>query len=170
MDGVTTQRAKIAPPTFLGMIAAPHQLVATVFGIGLLRVWPGTFGSLAGFALFGTLQPLPPAYRAAAYLLLILVGAWACQRMGEDLNSPDHNAMVLDETLGMSLVLEFVAPGFLVWGASFLLFRLFDVIKPWPVHLADRRWKGGFFVLLDDVLAAAYAIAVVRFILMPLLD
>ena len=156
-------------PTFAAMVSAPHQLVAMVFGLGLSKIAPGTLGSIAGFALFGALQPVPPTYRAVVYLLLILVGAWACQKTGEDLNSPDHNAMVIDETLGMSLVLEFVAPGLLMGAISFLLFRLFDVFKPWPVYVADRRWKGGFFVILDALLAAVYAILVARFVVMPLL-
>jgi phosphatidylglycerophosphatase A len=165
-DGMATVAKS---PTLAAMASAPHQLVAMVFGLGLSRVAPGTLGSVAGFALFGALQPVPPAWRVITYLLLIVIGAWACQRTGEDLNSPDHNAMVIDETLGMSLVLEFVAPGILVGAISFLLFRLFDVFKPWPIYVADRRWKGGFFVILDDLLAAIYAILVARFVVTPLI-
>ncbi|MFU0507325.1 phosphatidylglycerophosphatase A family protein [Pseudaminobacter sp. NGMCC 1.201702] len=169
MATTTAAVAKTTSPTFVAMAATPHQLVAMMFGLGLCRFWPGTLGSIAGLALFGALQLMSPAYRAMAYLLLILIGAWACQKTGEDLNSPDHNAMVIDETLGMSLVLEFVAPGILMGAIAFLLFRLFDVFKPWPVYVADRRWKGGFFVILDDLLAAIYAILVARFVFMPLL-
>lgn len=156
-------------PGLATMLAAPHQLIAFSLGIGLIRRWPGTWGTVAGFATFAALQPVPPAWRAAVYLLLLLAAVWACQKTGDDLASPDHNAMVIDETLAMSLVLEFVSPGLLVWVSSFLLFRLFDVLKPWPVHLADRNWQGGLFVVLDDVLAAVYAVLVTRYVITPLL-
>lgn len=156
-------------PSLAGMVAAPHQAVALVFGLGLSRIWPGTLGTLAGFGLFAALQPLPPLWRAAAYLLLIALGVWASGRTGADLGKSDHNAIVIDETIGMSLVLEFVAPGWAVFLAAFVLFRLFDVLKPWPVGLAHRDRHGGFFVVLDDLLAAVYVALVVRFAVMPLL-
>jgi phosphatidylglycerophosphatase A len=169
MANVTAPCASAVKPSFAAMVSAPHQLMAMVFGLGLSRVGPGTFGALAGVALFAALQPVPLAGRVLAYLLLIIAGAWACQRTGEDLNSPDHNAMVIDETLGMSLVLEFVAPGMLVGAASFVLFRLFDVYKPWPIDFVDGKWKGGIFVILDDLLAAIYTIIAVSLIIVPLL-
>lgn len=156
-------------PTLRGMLAAPHQAIALVFGLGLSRFWPGTLGTLAGFALFAALQPVPPLVRVALYILLVGLASWASQRTGDDLGRQDHNSIVVDETLGMSLVLEFVAPGALVFVAAFLLFRLFDVWKPWPVYLAHRDGEGGFYVVLDDLLAAVYAGLVARFVVMPLL-
>ena len=151
------------------MIAAPHQMVAMVFGLGLSRFWPGTLGTLAGFGLFSALQPVPPVYRVLIYVALVVLGSWASQRTGDDLKSHDHNSIVIDETIGMSLVLEFVAPGALIWIAAFILFRWFDVLKPWPVYLADRRQEGGFFVILDDILAAIYAGLATRYVILPLL-
>lgn len=140
-----------------------------VFGIGLARVWPGALGSVAGFALFLALQPLPPGWRVAAYAVLIAVASWAAERTGRDLDKPDHNAIVVDETLGMCLALEFVSQGLFVWVAAWLLFRLFDVAKPWPIYLA-HRWRGGFFVVLDDLLAGLYAGVVTRYAVMPALS
>lgn len=157
-------------PRLASMIAAPHQIVAMVFGLGLSRVWPGTLGTLAGFGLFFALQSVPETYRALVYVALIALGAWASQRTGTDLNAPDHNSIVIDEMIGMSLVLEFVAPGAMIWIAAFLLFRLFDVVKPWPVSIAHHRFKGGFFVVLDDVLAAIYAGLAARYIVLPLIS
>ena len=157
-------------PRLASMMAAPHQIVAMVFGLGLSRFWPGTLGTLAGFGLFYALQSVPEAYRALIYIALVGLGAWASQRTGADLNAPDHRSIVIDETIGMSLVLEFVAPGALIWVAAFLLFRLFDVAKPWPVSIAHRRFQGGFFVILDDVLAAIYAGLAARYLVMPLLS
>lgn len=159
-----------ARPTFRGMIASPHQTIAMMFGIGLARVWPGALGSLAGFGLFLALQPLPPAWRVAAYIVLIAVASWAAERTGRDLGASDHNAIVVDETLGMCLTLEFVSQGLVVWAAAWLLFRLFDVAKPWPIDLVHHRCEGGFFVVLDDLLAGLYAGLVARYAVAPALS
>jgi phosphatidylglycerophosphatase A len=158
-----------AVPRLSAMLARPHQLVALVFGIGAIRVWPGTIGTVAGFALFFALQPLPPTARAVAYGTLLVLGSWAILRTGEDLGAPDHNGIVFDETIAMSLVLEFVAPGAIEWIAAFALFRLFDVWKPWPIHLVHRTGRGGFMVILDDLLAALYAVVMMRLAVMPAL-
>lgn len=151
-------------PSFAGMLARPHQAIALVLGVGLARMWPGTLGTLAGFGLFLLLGTLPPVLRAGVYVLLLIVGTWAVRRTGEDLGNGDHNSIVFDETISMSLALEFVPADVLNWFAAFLLFRLFDVWKPWPVFLAHRTGSGGFPVILDDLLAAVYAVLVVRIV------
>lgn len=153
-------------PTFKGMISSPHQTIALTFGLGLSPVAPGTMGSIGGFGLFIALQPLSLWARIAAYLLLIAIATWASFKTGEDLGEKDHNAIVIDETLGMSLVLEFIAPTAAGWIAAFALFRLFDVWKPWPVYLADQSPRGGFMVILDDLLAAGWAIIVLSIALL----
>lgn len=158
-----------AVPRLSAMLARPHQFVALVFGIGTIRVWPGTIGTVAGFALFFALQPLPVLPRAAVYMALLVLGSWAILRTGEDLSAPDHNGIVFDETIAMSLVLEFVAPGAVEWIAAFALFRLFDVWKPWPIRLIHRTGQGGFTVILDDLLAGLYAVVVMRLAVMPAL-
>lgn len=154
---------RVAPvPSFSLMRAHPHQWLALVGGIGLMRVWPGTWGTAVGVPLFFLLQDLPPLARGVAYAVLIAAGAWAAARTGDDLGLHDHNAIVVDETVGMALTLELFgwamgAPG---WGAvlvGFVLFRLFDSTKPFPIRLIDRRMNGGFGVILDDLWAAAYA-------------
>lgn len=150
------------------MLAAPHQAIALVFGLGLSPFWPGTAGTLGGFALFMALQPAPPLVRACLYVLLIAAAIWACRRTGENLGENDHRSIVVDETIGMSLVLEFVAPGVGAWIAAFLLFRAFDVLKPWPANLAHRSHAGGWPVMADDLVAAVYAGLVLRFGLAPL--
>ena len=123
-----------AGPRLSTMLARPHQLVALVFGIGTLPVWPGTVGTVAGFALFAALQPLPVLPRAAVYMALLVLGSWAILRTGEDLGAPDHNGIVFDETIAMSLVLEFVAPGAVEWIAAFALFLWVKM-----VHQAHRE-------------------------------
>jgi phosphatidylglycerophosphatase A len=154
-------QATASQPTLAGMIAKPHQLIALSFGLGLSPKAPGTAGSVGGFALFGMLQVLPFIPRLVAYVLLVALASWASLHTGRDLGDDDHNSIVIDETLGMSLVLE-VAPLTLAgMGVAFLLFRIFDIWKPWPIYLADQGGRGGFFVILDDLLAAAWAALVV---------
>lgn len=153
---------ELGAPSFASMLRSPHQLVALSCGLGLFRHWPGTFGSVGGFVLFAILHPLPPPARIAGYGLLLALSVWACGRTGRELGDADHNSIVIDETFAMSLVLESVTHDLLLWPAAFLLFRLFDIYKPWPIAMVDRRSKGGFFVMLDDLLAAVYSIAVLR--------
>lgn len=169
MTGKPQQPPGSPAPEIATMVGSWHQLVAMVFGVGLVRYAPGTAGSIAGFALFAVLQFVPWPARIAMYLLLAIIAVLACEKTGKDLNAPDHGSMVIDETLAMSLVLEFVPAQSWMWLLAFVLFRLFDILKPWPASYVDRRWKGGLFVMLDDLIAALYAILVIRLFVVPLL-
>jgi len=140
----------------------PAILLATWFGSGYLPKMPGTWGSLAALPFAWAIQAAwgTPALAVAAVLAFV-VGVWASNvymaRAGGD---HDPGAVVIDEVAGQWLTLlaaGAVAP--LPYAAGFVLFRLFDVLKPWPVSLADRRVGGGLGVMLDDVLAAVYAAA-----------
>ncbi|MBU4530976.1 MAG: phosphatidylglycerophosphatase A [Hoeflea sp.] len=142
------------------MVRKPHQIIALVFGCGLSPIAPGAVGSLAGFGLFFALQPLGLELRIPAYVGLVALASWAALRTGQDLEAHDHNSIVIDETIGMSLTLEVARMTVPALVAAYLLFRLFDVWKPWPVYLADRARGGGFMVILDDILAACWAGAV----------
>ncbi|MBC7284240.1 phosphatidylglycerophosphatase A [Hoeflea sp.] len=142
------------------MVRKPHQIIALVFGCGLSRVAPGAVGSAAGYGLFFALQALTTDMRILAYVGLIVLASWAALRTGQDLEAHDHNSIVIDETIGMSLTLEVARMTVPALVAAYLLFRLFDVWKPWPVYLADRARGGGFMVILDDILAAGWAGAV----------
>ncbi len=91
---------------------------------------------------------------------LFALGVWACGRTGRALGVADHGGMVWDETVAFLLVL-FFTPASLAWQAwAFLLFRLFDILKPPPIRYFDRKWKTGFGVMFDDLLAAGYALLV----------
>jgi phosphatidylglycerophosphatase A len=147
-------------PNLRFLLSRPQHMLALSLGAGLSPVAPGTVGSLLGFGLHWCLLGFPPVERVLLYLLLFTLGAWCCTVTGKALNKQDHRSIVWDETVGMSLVLEFVPTSSLSWIAGFVLFRIFDVVKPWPVNLAHEAEPSGFFVMLDDVLAAAYAIII----------
>ena len=91
-----------------------------------------------------------------------LIGIWACGRTGRALGVPDHGGIVWDEIAAFALVLVFTPASWLWTGIAFALFRLFDIVKPWPIRQFDARLKNGFGVMFDDLLAAGYTIAVIK--------
>ena len=139
----------------------PAVFLATGFGAGLLPKAPGTWGSL--FALPVAWLIFEASGRvglAGAAALAFAVGIWAASVCVRKYASEDPKQVVIDEIAGQWLVLLVVTPGWLAYMLGFALFRAFDILKPWPVSWADREIKGGLGVMLDDVLAAGYAAAV----------
>jgi phosphatidylglycerophosphatase A len=135
--------------------AHPAHFLAFGGGVGLSRVAPGTVGTLAAFPFFWIFDYFLDALEFLLFIdLLFVVGIWACGVTGKALGNHDHGGMVLDEMTAFLLVLLFT-PKTLVWQAfGFLLFRLFDIIKPPPIGYYDRKLRGGFGVMFDDLLAA----------------
>ncbi|MEM6681186.1 MAG: phosphatidylglycerophosphatase A [Pseudomonadota bacterium] len=135
-------------------------LIALGFGSGLLRPAPGTWGSLAAVLLgYGAFLAAGPIAVAVAAALACVIGIWAAERYGQITGTSDASQVVIDEFAGQWIALlpvVYVAPDqWLCWAASFALFRLFDVLKPGPIGILDRRLKGGLGVMADDILAGA---------------
>lgn len=140
------------------LMAHPAHFLALGFGAGLSPRAPGTVGSLAAIPLYALLS-LSPAFWYWAWVGVALVaGVWICGVAGRALGVADHGGIVWDEIAAMLLVLPFAPPGWPGWLAAFVLFRVFDILKPWPIGWLDRRVEGGLGVMLDDVLAAGYAV------------
>jgi phosphatidylglycerophosphatase A len=144
----------------------PAHFIALGFGAGASRFAPGTVGTLLAFPLWWLLEP---AYGPLEFGLIVgilfAIGVWACELTGRHLGVADHGAMCWDETVAFLAVLAIVPaePGWQI--AAFFLFRAFDVVKPPPIRDFERRFKGGFGVMFDDLLAAGYtllALAVVK--------
>jgi phosphatidylglycerophosphatase A len=142
----------------------PAHFLALGAGAGLARYAPGTFGTLLAFPIFWLAGPrLEPAAYFVMLAALFAAGVWACERTGRALDHPDHGAMVWDETVAFLLVL-FFTPVYGYWQAfAFLLFRVFDIAKPPPIRYYERMFKGGFGVMIDDVVAAFYTLLVLAF-------
>jgi phosphatidylglycerophosphatase A len=139
----------------------PAHLIAFGLGIGLAPVAPGTWGTLLALPVYWLVSPLldPIGYLMMVAVLLAL-GIWACEVTGRAIGAPDHGGMVWDETVAFLLVLFFV-PAALPWqAAAFLLFRLFDILKPPPIRYYERTFRNGFGVMLDDLVAAFYTLLV----------
>jgi len=138
----------------------PAHLLATGFGIGLLPKAPGTYASLAALPCAWLIQ----AYAGAGGLALAAAtvaagGWWATAIFVRDRGLADPPAVVVDEVLGQWLALLAAPPAWWAYALAFALFRIFDIAKPWPVSWAERAFPGAWGVMLDDVVAGAYAAA-----------
>ncbi len=145
------------------LFSHPAHFFSLGFGSGLSPVAPGTAGSLLAIPLFMALAgflSLWPLLLVVA--LAFVIGIWFCDLTGKALGVSDHGGIVWDEIVAMWLILAFTPPTWLWFGIAFLLFRLFDIWKPFPIRYFDQHVKGGFGVMLDDVLAAGYALAVLK--------
>jgi phosphatidylglycerophosphatase A len=143
------------------IFGSPSAIAATAFGFGAFPVAPGTVGSILALPLVWLLSPLDAMTRIAIYSVLFAALVVAAHRAASALGEADHPAIICDETWAMAVVWESTPGGYGWMAASFLAFRLFDIIKPWPIVAIDRSMKNGFGVMLDDAVAAAYAIALI---------
>ena len=146
------------------LIAHPAHFIALGFGSGLAPKAPGTFGTLAALPLFWLLQQAGLNLPALLFVIAsgFTLGFWACAVTGKNLGAADHGGIVWDEIVAMWLLLAFTPVTWIGWLAAFGLFRFFDILKPWPIRWFDVRLKNGFGVMFDDLLAAFYALLVIK--------
>ena len=155
----------IARPTASFAFSHPAHFIALGFGAGLAPIVPGTFGTLVAFPLWWAIGGgYPPLVLLAILAFLFLAGVWACQITGRNLGVADHNAMCWDEVVAFLLVLAIVPDDPWWQGAAFFLFRAFDIVKPPPIRQLEMRFKGGFGVMFDDLLAAGYTLLVLALV------
>lgn len=137
---------------------SPAYLLATWFGIGRLPKAPGTWGSLAALPFAWILTewggPIALVLGAGA---VFLAGVWAAQQLEKADGIKDPGYIVIDEVAGQWLTLAAVPADPVLYGIGFILFRIMDIAKPWPVNWLDRNVAGGLGVMLDDIGAGAYA-------------
>lgn len=150
------------------LLAHPAGWIALGFGSGLSPMAPGTAGSLAALVPWLIVRGVNPVFYAAFLIATFALGVWACDWVVRKTNVKDPSFVVWDEFVGqwialLPLVILARGAGWII--AGFILFRLFDIWKPWPVSLADRDIAGGLGVMLDDVVAGAYAALVLGAVL-----
>ncbi|WP_338845264.1 phosphatidylglycerophosphatase A [Massilia sp. W12] len=151
-------------PGALFMYSRLSHLLALGFGSGLSPIMPGTVGTLFGWLTFAMFTQRWPAFFTPLNWLIVclaafLIGIWACERTGRDLGVADHGAMVWDEIVAIWLVLAMLHPA--PWQLQFwavFWFRVFDMSKPPPIRQFEQRFKGGFGVMFDDILAAFFTL------------
>ncbi len=138
------------------------RFLAQGFGSGKAPFAPGTFGTLVAIPIYFLLRELTPIVYGLVVIAMFALGIWICQITEQDIGEHDHASIVWDEIVGY-LITMFMAPAGWVWIATgFLLFRLFDIWKPFPIRTLERRIQGGLGNMLDDVLAALYALACIQ--------
>lgn len=138
------------------------HLLAFGLGSGAFPRAPGTAGTLAAVPLCLLMQQLSGGLYLLLVAVLFLLGIWLCGRTAQDLRVHDHGGIVWDEWVGLLMTMWLVPEG---WGwlcAGFLLFRFFDILKPWPIGWLDRRVGGGLGIMLDDLIAGLFGFAVLQ--------
>ena len=139
------------------VLTDPVHFLAFGFGTGLAPFAPGTFGSIPGLILFWLTLDFGLYAQVGIAVALALAGIWICGESARRIGVHDHGGIVWDEIVGMYVTL-FLAPvsvvGFVL---SFVLFRIMDIVKPWPIRELDHSMQGGLGIMLDDLLAALYA-------------
>ena len=140
----------------------PAHLIAFGFGAGLMPRAPGTFGTIVAIPVYFGVHYLGAFDAAiACSAVLFVLGIWSSTIAGRALGVADHGGIVIDEIAAFVLVLAFTPIGWWWLLLAFVLFRAFDIVKPWPIRYFDRTLKGGFGVMFDDFLAAIATIGVV---------
>lgn len=141
----------------------PANFFALGFGSGLAPRAPGTFGTLAALPpyLFW-LQGLSLPWFLAVIALSFLLGIWLCAATASDLGVHDHPGIVWDEFVGLWVSCIALPTGWPWLLAAFVLFRFFDILKPWPIRWLDRKVPGGLGIMADDLLAGLFALAVIQ--------
>ncbi len=157
------ERTRERRQTFLSKTdhRSPEFLLATWFGSGLLIPGPGTWGTIGGL-VFGI--PLLYATNGTIVfftaLILFILGLWATRKLEEKTGEHDQSFIVIDEVVAILLIIAVTGTNPVLVLGGFLLFRLFDIWKPWPIRWADRKIGGAWGVMIDDLLAAFFTILV----------
>ena len=140
------------------IIRNPVHILSFGFGAGLSPIAPGTMGTLIAIPIFLLLATFSPVIYLILVFIMFFVGCWSSSLTAEALGVHDHPGIVIDEIVGYLITMIFIPITWYWVILGFLLFRLFDIWKPWPISIADRQVKGGLGIMLDDVLAALYSL------------
>jgi phosphatidylglycerophosphatase A len=155
--GYMKHSAKLTRSGTRRLLRNPAGFLACGLGTGLLPIAPGTAGTALGVALYFILMELPLLWYAVTVLLFFFLGIGLTQAASRHLGVHDHPAIVWDEIVGY-LITMMAAPRHLGWMLmGFVLFRLFDIVKPWPIRQIDRHVLGGLGIMLDDLVAGIYS-------------
>lgn len=142
----------------------PIHCLAFGFGSGLAPKAPGTFGTVMAVPIYLLLLQLPWLAYVAVLVISFTIGVYLCGKTADDLGVHDHPGIVWDEFVGFWITMLFAPAGWLWILFGFLLFRLFDIWKPFPIKILDQKVAGGFGIMIDDVLAGVYALIVLQLV------
>jgi phosphatidylglycerophosphatase A len=140
----------------------PHQFFGLGFGLGLAPKAPGTFGTFAALPFIFTTMYFPLWLQIVFAVVISVFGLWACGKTADDLGVHDHPAIVWDEVAGFYITMIGAAISWQSLLVGFVLFRFFDIVKPGPIRILDKRLHGGFGIMADDVLAGIFSLICVQ--------
>ncbi len=146
------------------VLSSPIHFFAFGFGSGLAPFAPGTFGTLAAVPLYLLMINFSLPLYLLMTLFSIIIGFWLCGKSSEMLGVHDHSGIVWDEFAGFFITMIAAPQGWQWIVLGFALFRLFDIWKPWPIHIVDRKVQGGVGIMMDDVIAGIYALVVLQLV------
>lgn len=152
-------KTNITPPS---VWTNPLHFIAFGFGSGAMPFAPGTWGTVAAIPLYLAIRHLSLSHYLIILTIAILAGIWLCDKVAKEVGVHDHPGIVWDEIVGYGVTMIAAPQGWQWIILGFLLFRLFDIWKPWPIKWLDRRAPGGFGIVIDDLLAAIYAWVVLQ--------
>jgi phosphatidylglycerophosphatase A len=144
------------------LLLNPVHLLSLGFGSGLSPKMPGTMGTVVAVGLYLLLPGIGWKIYLGIIIVSFLIGIFLCGYTAKTLNVHDHPGIVWDEIVGYFITM-FMVPKEWMWILlGFVLFRLFDIWKPWPISIADKQLKGGFGIMFDDVIAAVFSLIIIQ--------
>ncbi|RDI45175.1 phosphatidylglycerophosphatase A family protein [Aquicella lusitana] len=159
-----SSRKKPSPPVPAAVWQNPLYFIAFGLGSGAVPFAPGTFGTLMAIPFYLLLRPLPLGIYLLVVLAFVILSSLLCEHISRNIHLHDHPGMCIDEFAGFFVAMINAPHGFSWILLGFLLFRLFDIWKPWPIYFLDKNVHGGFGMVLDDVVAGLYAMIVIQLI------
>ncbi len=143
----------------------PILFLAFGFGSGLAKKMPGTMGTVAAIPVYLLLVQTNNWLYGVLTVLLTVVGIWVCESAANKLGEHDFGGIVWDEIAGYLITMSLVSFSWIAVIEGFVLFRIFDIFKPWPIKWIDQKVAGGFGIMLDDVLAGIFSAIILYFVL-----
>lgn len=142
----------------------PLYFIAFGFGSGAAPFAPGTFGTLLAIPFYLLLRHLSPVMYITFVVLFCILSMWICERVSNEISIHDHPGMNLDEFAGFFVTMIFAPIGWQWIALGFVLFRLFDIWKPWPINWLDEKIHGGFGMVIDDIVAGLFSFVVIQLV------
>jgi phosphatidylglycerophosphatase A len=153
---------KNIPPIPKAVWTNPFYFIAFGLGSGAIPFAPGTFGTLLAIPFYLLLRPLPLYAYLLFLVFFIAFSAWISDRVSKETHTHDHPGMNIDEFAGFFVTMINAPHGWLWILFGFVLFRLFDIWKPWPIRFIDEKVQGGFGMILDDIVAGLFAMCIIQ--------
>lgn len=146
------------------LLLHPWHFFSLGFGSGLAPFAPGTFGTVAAIPLYLLCLNLSLQMYIGLIVIAFAIGVYWCDFTSKALGVHDHSGIVWDEIVGFFITMIAVPPTVLNIVIGFLLFRLFDIWKPWPISVLDKQVHGGLGIMVDDILAGVFSLAILQLI------